>query len=136
MAVAAAPWGGLITSDTSEQSTCFSPGGYLISHHSLCERVCLTEALVETSRLVNNFPDCAVLLCSLDVRGQTWPDLPPPLTLCRAGALSCPIFPALWLPGEDSGIGRGPQGSTESLSSAAAVQAGTSADCLRVSDAS
>lgn len=111
----------------------------LISHLNLCERVCkcvcLTDALVESSRLVNNFPVCAIVLRIVDVRGQTWPDQPPPLTLCRAGALSCPIFLAPWLPGEDSGIGRGPQGSTESLSSAAAVQAGTSADCLRVSDA-
>lgn len=45
MAVAAAPWGGLITSDTSEQSTCFSPGGYLISHHSLCEHGCVNVCL-------------------------------------------------------------------------------------------
>lgn len=30
------PWGALITSVTSEQSTCFRTGGYLISHHSLC----------------------------------------------------------------------------------------------------
>lgn len=64
----------------------------------MCVCVCLTEALVESSRLVNNFPDRAAVLCSVDVRGQTWPD-PPSIETLQSWSFELPYFPGSVAPG-------------------------------------